>query len=64
MFGRRLIETRGKVADADINAVRAAGFEDGQIVEIAALTARVSMTHFINNNAETEIDIPSLSSVA
>jgi alkylhydroperoxidase family enzyme len=63
-FGRRLIEARGKVADADIDAVRSAGYTDAQIVEIVALTAQVLMTNFMNNVAETEIDIPPASRLA
>lgn len=57
-FGARLIERRGKVSDADLTTIRAAGFGDAQIVELIALTAQVSLTNMINNVANTEIDVP------
>ena len=57
-FGRRLIEARGNVSDADIDAVRAAGFGEAEVVEIVALTAQVLMTNFMNSVADTEIDLP------
>lgn len=57
-FGRRLIEARGKVTDADSDAVRAAGFGEAEVVEVVALPAQVLMTKFMNSVADTEIDVP------
>jgi uncharacterized peroxidase-related enzyme len=57
-FARTLVETRGKVADSDLDAVRAAGYSDANIVEIVALIAQFMLTNFINNVFETEIDFP------
>src|SRR5208282_3803461 len=36
-FATRIAETRGKVADRDLQAVRLAGYTDAQIIEIAAV---------------------------
>jgi uncharacterized peroxidase-related enzyme len=63
-FGKRLIETRGKVADADVDAIKKAGFSEAEIIEIVALTAQVLMTNFMNNLAQTEIDVPAVTDVA
>jgi uncharacterized peroxidase-related enzyme len=58
IFAKRLIETRGKVNDEDLDAVRKAGFSEAQIVEIVASSSQVLMTNFMNNVACTEIDVP------
>jgi uncharacterized peroxidase-related enzyme len=57
-FARRIIETRGHVTDDDLRAVRGAGFNDRQIVELVALSVQFLLTNFINNVAGTEIDFP------
>lgn len=59
-LSRRLIETRGKVSDADLAMAREAGLNDRQIIETVAMTARASLTNFMNNVAETAIDFPVL----
>ena len=60
-FAKRIIDTHGKVSDADLEEVRVAGYSDGQIVELTALVARYTLTNFLNNMADVEIDIPSVS---
>jgi uncharacterized peroxidase-related enzyme len=57
-FAKRVTETRGRVSNADIAAVREAGFTDAQIVEIVASAVQFLFTNFINNVADTEIDFP------
>ena len=54
----KLVRERGQVAEADIAAVRAAGLDDGQIVEIIAVTAENIFTNLLNLVAATEIDFP------
>jgi uncharacterized peroxidase-related enzyme len=51
-------QARGKVSDADLQAVRAAGFTDAQIIEIIAVVAENIFTNFVNIVAGTEIDFP------
>ena len=41
-FARKVIETRGKVSDADLKAVRDAGYTDANVMEIVALVAMYS----------------------
>jgi uncharacterized peroxidase-related enzyme len=59
VFARTLLDTRGHVADADIAAVRAAGFDDTAIVEIAASVAFNVFANLVNNLAhETAASVP------
>ena len=57
-FAASIARERGRVADADIEAVRKAGFSDGQIVEIIAVAAENVFTNLLNVVAGTEIDFP------
>jgi uncharacterized peroxidase-related enzyme len=59
-FARKVIETRGKVGDADLKAVRAAGYSDANIIEIVALVAMYSLTNFFNNVFDPEKDFPAV----
>ncbi len=57
-FAVQVMETRGGVGDADIAAVKEAGFGDAQIVEIVGLVAENVFTNFLNRVAQTDIDFP------
>jgi AhpD family alkylhydroperoxidase len=57
-FTHRVIETRGHVTDADLAAVRGAGYTDPQILAIVTLAVRALMTNYINNVNKTTLDIP------
>jgi uncharacterized peroxidase-related enzyme len=57
-FAAKVVRERGHVSDADIKAVRDAGFNDSQIVEIIAVTAENIFTNLLNVIAETDIDFP------
>jgi len=61
-FAKALIETRGKVSDAQFASVRDAGWTDANIVEMIALTAQFLLTNFMNNAAQTPIDFPEVGS--
>jgi len=58
MFARKVTETRGKVSDADLAAVKLAGFTEAQVIDIVANVAINVLTNFGNNVAETDIDFP------
>ena len=60
-FARQIALERGKVGDADIAAVREAGFSDAQIVEIVAVVAENFLTNLVNNVIGTDIDFPAMS---
>lgn len=57
-FATKVAQNRGKVSDADIGAVKLAGFSEAQIVEIVAVVAENFLTNLLNNVAETDIDFP------
>lgn len=57
-FANDVLESRGKVNDRQLAAVRDAGFGDAEIVEIVASVVLGCFTNFLNNVADTELDIP------
>lgn len=57
-FASTLVETRGHVSDADVAAVKNAGFDDAQIVEIILHVALNTLTNYVNEVAKTAIDFP------
>jgi uncharacterized peroxidase-related enzyme len=57
-FAAKVAELRAHVGDADIAAVKAAGYSEAQIVDIVALVAENVMTNYLNEVAQTEIDFP------
>jgi len=57
-FAAQVAQKRGKVSDAELAAVRVAGFNDAQIVEIVGLVAQNFLTNLLNNVAQTDIDFP------
>ena len=58
VFARKVLDSRGRVSDADLAAVRLAGFSEPQVIEIVASVALNVLTNYINNVAETDIDFP------
>ncbi|BDU22521.1 peroxidase-related enzyme [Dyella sp. GSA-30] len=59
-FARKVIETRGQVSDADLKAVRDAGYTEANIIEIVALVAMYTLTNFFNNVFDPEKDFPAV----
>ena len=59
-FARKIVETRGHVSDADLRAVRDAGYTDANVMEIVALVAMYSLTNFFNNVFDPEKDFPAV----
>lgn len=59
-FAVQVTKTRGGVSDADIVAVREAGYSEAQVVEIVALVVENVFTNFLNKVADTDIDFPVL----
>jgi uncharacterized peroxidase-related enzyme len=57
-FAARLVNARGHVADADIRAVKDAGYTDAQVIEIVLHVALNTLTNYVNEVAKTEIDFP------
>jgi len=57
-FARTLVAKRGIVADADVNKVKAAGYDEGQIAEIIAHVAINIFTNYFNNASSVVVDFP------
>ncbi|WP_066531355.1 carboxymuconolactone decarboxylase family protein [Erythrobacter sp. CCH5-A1] len=57
-FAATVARERGRVSDADFEAVKAAGYTDAQIIEIVQHVALNVWTNFFNNTFQTEIDFP------
>jgi alkylhydroperoxidase family enzyme len=57
-FVRKVVETRGRVGNDDLDEVRAAGFDDGVIAEVVAHVALNAFTNYFNELNETDLDFP------
>ncbi len=60
-FALELVEKRGHVSDADMRAIAAAGYTEGEIVEIVAHVALNLFTNYINVALEVPNDFPVVS---
>jgi uncharacterized peroxidase-related enzyme len=58
-FAVKLTQQRGQVDEEDFDALRSAGYSDGEIVEIMWHVALNIATNYINVANQTEIDFPS-----
>lgn len=57
-FAAQVVRTRGHVAEADLAAVRLAGYSDAQLVEIVQHVALNTWTNYFNEVFQTDIDFP------
>ena len=57
-FATRVALARGHVSEADVQAVKAAGYNEAQIVELVLHVALNTLTNYVNEVAQTEIDFP------
>ncbi|MBW3598830.1 MAG: carboxymuconolactone decarboxylase family protein [Planctomycetes bacterium] len=57
-FVKRVMETKGFVNDADVAAVRSAGYTDGQIAESIAFIALATYSNYFNHVFDTPLDFP------
>jgi uncharacterized peroxidase-related enzyme len=55
-FARKLVVNRGVVTDAEIAAVKSAGFTDEDVLEILGNVALNLLTNYFNHVAATDID--------
>jgi len=63
-FARQIIVNRGEISDAELQAVKDAGFAGGEVAEIVANTALNIFTNYFNEIAKTEIDFPKVNPAA
>ncbi|PWC32903.1 peroxidase-related enzyme [Azospirillum sp. TSO35-2] len=57
-FAVKVARERGDLSEADVEAVRAAGYTDGELVEIVQYVALNSFTNYFNEVFKTEVDFP------
>ncbi len=57
-FVLKVVEQRAQIDEADVAALRAAGFDDGQVVEILAHVALNLFTNYINVALDVPVDFP------
>jgi uncharacterized peroxidase-related enzyme len=57
-FARALAEHNGQVTGAEVAAVRAAGYSDGEIVEIIVNVGLNVLTNILGKASQVEIDFP------
>ncbi|WP_404370177.1 carboxymuconolactone decarboxylase family protein [Sphingomonas sp. MMS24-J45] len=57
-FAAKLVCARGQVGEADLSAVKLAGYSDAQILEIILHVALNTFTNYVNEALQTEIDFP------
>jgi uncharacterized peroxidase-related enzyme len=63
-FVTAIVNKRGWLSDDDLSAVRAAGFTDGELVELIAVVAINTFTNYFNHIAQTVIDFPRIAVTA
>jgi uncharacterized peroxidase-related enzyme len=51
---------RGHVSDAAVRAVKGAGYSNAEVMEIVAHVALNTLTNYVNEVAQTEIDFPAV----
>ncbi len=59
-FAQEVTKNRGQVSSEVINAVKNAGYNDGEILEIVLNVVSNTLTNYVNHIAETEVDFPSV----
>lgn len=57
-FAAAVARARGHIRQEDLAAVRAAGYDDAQIIEMVQHVALNTWTNYINEVAQTDIDFP------
>ena len=60
-FAVKVLRERGHVSESDVNALKSAGYDDEQMIEIVLHVALNTWTNYINEVAKTDIDFPIVS---
>lgn len=59
-FALAVVERRGQVDAIEVQALRAAGFDDGEIVELLAHVALNLFTNYVNVALDVPVDFPAV----
>ena len=57
-FVRSIVNQPGTLPAETVEAVRAAGFTDAQLVDIALVISTITFTNFFNRLNDTDLDFP------
>ena len=57
-FAVKVVRDRGHVGDNDLRAVKTAGYDDAQVIEIVLHVVLNTLTNYVNEVAKTDIDFP------
>jgi uncharacterized peroxidase-related enzyme len=57
-FAAKVARERGHVSEDDLRAVKLAGYDDAQVIEIVLHVALNTWTNYLNEVAKTDIDFP------
>ena len=60
VWGQVPMPPNPQVSDADIKAVKDAGYDDAQVIEIVLHVALNTLTNHVNETVKTEIDFPAV----
>ena len=60
-FAARVAHERGHVSGADLQAVKSAGYSEAEVVEIVLHVALNTLTNYVIEVAQTEVDFPVVS---
>ena len=59
-FVQAVVRERGHVSDADLAAARAAGWDDGAIVELVGHATATILTNYLHHLSQVPVDFPSV----
>jgi uncharacterized peroxidase-related enzyme len=59
-LAQQLVRTRGKVAEGELGAARAAGWRDADLVEIVGHTLSTTLSNYLHHLSDVPIDYPAV----
>ena len=59
-FALKVVRTKGAISDSEFATARAAGLDEGLMIEIISHVALNTLTNYVNRVSATEIDFPVL----
>ncbi|HEC88445.1 MAG TPA: carboxymuconolactone decarboxylase family protein [Thermoplasmata archaeon] len=57
-FAKKVKLNNGKVSDEDVEAVKKAGFDDQEIIEMIGSIALITFANYVSNVAQPDLDFP------
>lgn len=63
-LARAIVDTRGRIADVQLEEARRAGLTEGEVLEVLTIVVVNLLTNYANNLARTEVDFPQAAPLA